>query len=150
MSAPMPEPSRPYANESTGELLRNVAESARDLVSQELAALAGEVREEVSDAKAAVKLAAIGGSVTLIGAIVLSVALAEALALVLPRWGAFALVGAVIVAAGVAMLVSGASKAKDADMIPEKALRNVKKDARWIKNETETLSAARSSRRENS
>lgn len=144
MSAPMPEPARPYANESTGELLRNVAEGARDLVSQELAALAGEVREEVSDAKAAIKLAAIGGGVTVIGAIVLAVALAELIALVLPRWGAFGLVGAVIVAAGLATLMTGASKAKDADMIPEQALRNVKKDARWIKNET--LSEARSNR----
>ncbi len=138
-------PERPYGGYSTGTLLREVAENVRALVSHEASALSIEVKTEVAHARRAAMLAATGGALVLVGGIVLAIAISELLALALPHWAGYAIVGGVITIAGVVALLVGRKKAADVSAIPHHTLESAKRDARWIKDET--TSTIRSSRR---
>jgi hypothetical protein len=144
MVALTPGPERPFAHQSTGSLLKGVAENVRELVGQEIDQLKAEVREQLVEARRAVAIGAIGGGLLAIGGIVLAIAAGELLALALPRWGAYAVIGGAMALIGIVALAVGRKKVAEVSVIPRQAIRSAVRDARWTKNET--ISAVKSTR----
>lgn len=131
-------PERRYARQSTGWLLSHVATDARDLLTQELDAAKVEVKHQLDLAKKATVSAAIGGGVLAIAGIILAIALAELLALVLMSWAAFAIVGGALALIGGILLAVGGKKAAEVRPVPERTVREAKKDVQWIKSEAKS------------
>lgn len=131
-------PERRYGRQSTGWLLSHVATDARDLLTQELDAAKVEVEHQLDLAKQAAVSAAIGGAVLTVGGIILAIALAELLVLVLVPWAAFAIVGGALALIGGILLAVGGNKASEVRPVPERTVREAKKDVQWVKSEAKS------------
>lgn len=117
---------------STGELISGIASDASEMFRLELEAAKLDLREEVGKAKAALVVAALGGSVLAIGSFVLAFAAVWALALVLPLWASALIVGGALVLLGGIFLLATRSKVKQLEA-PTQALQETKRDVKWIK-----------------
>jgi hypothetical protein len=85
-----------------------VVEDAQSLLKQQLTLFSAELRRDLAKAKEAAGEMVLGAVVALIGALVLALAAAKLLFWLFPEhlseWGCYAIVGAVFVAAGAALL----------------------------------------------
>jgi hypothetical protein len=124
---------RPEDSRSTPELVKAIASDTATLVRKEVELARQEITEAlVARAKAGGAFGA-AGVMGLYMLLFLAVAGALALALVLPAWAAFLIVGGVfmVFAGGAAMF--GRMRIKHASMAPEETKRTVKEDVEWAK-----------------
>jgi putative superfamily III holin-X len=121
--------------ESVWELMRGIVRDARTLSMKEFTAAKLEIRQEIS--KAIVSSVSLGVGLFLLatGLLLLSLVLALVLAryFVLPLWETLGIVGGTYCVVGVIVILSGRSKMKRTNPIPQQTLKSAKADARYIR-----------------
>ncbi|HET7879832.1 MAG TPA: phage holin family protein [Acetobacteraceae bacterium] len=118
---------------SLRDLVGGVAEDATDLVRGEVALARAEMEQKVNRLTAGV--ISLFGAMMLAyaGLVIVLIAVAQALARVMPDWAASLIVGVVVLVIG-AILAGAARKAlSPSGMVPDRTVRNVEADARVIK-----------------
>jgi hypothetical protein len=109
------------------------------LVKQEAALARREFADELRKGKQAAISLGIGVGVLTVGALLLIFMLVFFLnwaVPAIPLWGAFGIVGGLLVLVGLALLVRAKSKAEDIHVVPERTAETMKENLRWIKNPT--------------
>lgn len=119
---------------SISTLVSGILRDASELISKEILAARLEMREELTNLKSTALLMGAGAACLLLGGILLLFAIVHALEeyTELPLWGCFAIVAAVLVGAGVSVLLAGKRRAAETSLVPTTSIENAKEDARWI------------------
>jgi hypothetical protein len=118
-----------------GTLVKGIVQDAERLAKQHIDLFKKDIKQDLRQFRdAAISLGA-GAVVLLIGGVVLAMALAEGLvALNLPDWAAYGLVGIVIAAVGGALVFMGLNKIKQATPVAEHTVETLEEDVQWMKN----------------
>jgi uncharacterized membrane protein YqjE len=118
-----------------GRLLSGIVSDMRNLFVQELRLAKLEIGEDLQRVKAAVAVLAVGGALSALGAVLLILMLVHLLdaATGLPLWGAYGIVGGIMLAIGLGVLIAGKRKTKDVGFVPEETAEAIKEDVGWIK-----------------
>ncbi|WP_433506999.1 phage holin family protein [Pseudonocardia halophobica] len=130
-------PARPDPAElSTADLLRQLSDQVRTLVTDEVQLAKAEVTAKGKAVGIGAGLAGAGTMLALAGGLAFVAAAIAALALVLPVWASALIVGAVLVAlGGVLALVAKKEISRATPPLPEQAIDSTKKDVETIKRE---------------
>lgn len=119
--------------QSIGELAGGLAGDVQDLVRGELALARAEFDAKIHGL-VTIAVSIVGGAlVAFAGLVVLLEGGAAALAMVLPTWAALLIVGAVIVLVGGLIARGALGRLSLQNITPERAIANVRQDARIIK-----------------
>jgi hypothetical protein len=116
-------------------LVGGIIDDARHLLTQQVTLLKREVKDELSQAKRAAISAALGLWVCGMGALMLLITAALALAEYsrIPLWGCYALVGAVTTALGGVLLFLARKEASDVKLVPPPETAGaLKENYQWI------------------
>lgn len=118
-----------------GMLLGGIITDMRNLFVQELRLAKLEIGEDLRRVKAALAVLAIGGAILALGALLLVLMLVHLLdaATDLPLWGAYGVVGGVMLGVGLGILFAGKKKAEQVGFVPEETAEAIKEDVGWIK-----------------
>lgn len=124
------EPRKP----SISTLVSGILHDASELISKEILAARLEMREELANVKSTALLMGAGAACLLLGGMLLLFAIVHALEeyTELSLWACFAIVAAVLVGAGVSVLLAGKRRAAETSLVPTTSIENAKEDARWI------------------
>jgi len=135
----------------TGELVHDLVAESRHILTEGVRLLRAEVeiakediRRETKKLGPAAASAGAGGVLLHAAVLMLAVALGAALATAMPVWLAFLITGAVIGAAGAALVFAGRTKLRAVRLKPVHAIDNLEKDRQWTK---ELMQSARSKTR---
>jgi hypothetical protein len=124
---------------SLSSLVGGIINDFQVLVKQEAALARREFADELRKGKQAAISLGIGVGVLTVGALLLIFMLVFLLnwaVPAIPLWGAFGIVGGLLVLVGLALLVRAKSKAEDIHVVPERTAETMKENLRWIKNPT--------------
>jgi Putative Actinobacterial Holin-X, holin superfamily III len=125
---------QPTVERSVPELITRLTSDLSTLVREEVELAKTEVRVEAKKAgKAAGKLGA-AAVVGLIAALLLSWALAYLIALVLPTWAGFAIVGVVYAIVAAVLAKGGQKQLNTVDPTPRQTVETLQEDKQWLKN----------------
>lgn len=118
-----------------GRLLSGIISDMRNLFVQELRLAKLEIGEDIRRVKSAVAVLALGGAILGLGAMLLVLMLVHLLDAVtdLPLWGAYGVVGGVLLGIGIVTLIAGTKKAEHVGFVPEETAEAIKEDVGWIK-----------------
>lgn len=134
-SARVPAPITPQQTQQTQPtttLLREALGDAVDVLQAHVQLAVLEVRE---DAKVAGKIAAgftVGGALAVLAIAFLGAGAAFGLALVVPQWAAFAIVGVVIAIASAIVVTRMQARLAAHDFRPERTIQMLEEDRRWL------------------
>jgi len=120
---------------STTSVVSDIVSDLQQLLSQQLTMFQAEIRSDVAKFQQAAYPVACGLATMLVGAMVLSVALAYFLNWMwpqLPLWGAFAIVGALVTAIGVGLYSVGKKQLDSLHPLPEKSAQALKENLQWL------------------
>ncbi|GAA2847787.1 phage holin family protein [Pseudonocardia halophobica] len=121
---------------STADLLRQLSDQVRTLVTDEVQLAKAEVTAKGKAVGIGAGLAGAGTMLALAGGLAFVAAAIAALALVLPVWASALIVGAVLVAlGGVLALVAKKQIGRGTPPLPEQAIDSTKADVETIKRE---------------
>lgn len=123
--------------QSTASLVREALADAVDVLQAHVALATVEIRE---DARAAGRVAmgfAIGGALTVLAVGFLGTAAALALALVLPTWAAFSIVGTLVATAAAVTVARVRRQMAAHDFTPERTLAMLQENPRWPADQTD-------------
>jgi hypothetical protein len=134
---------RMETSESVSSLVGGILNDAQQLMRQEVALARREIHEEVNKAKTAAASVAVGGVTLFLGEISLCFAVVYLIYWLtnvtnehFPLWACFAIVGAVLVAAGVALLYLARTKVQDINLVPPQTAETMRENVQWIRNQT--------------
>jgi MFS family permease len=129
------EPEAAEASErSLAELFSAMTSELSTLFQQQVALAKAEVKEEASKAGQAVSLLAVAGILGLVGALMLTMALAFAIGDLLENtWLGFLIVGAVLAIVAFVLLQSGRKRLQTVNPTPERSIETLKEDMQTIK-----------------
>ncbi len=116
------------------EVLKDIFGNVQEMIRSEIRLARVEMREEAGKTLSSAQMMAIGGVLGLFALGFVLVAIAQALATVMPNWAASLVVGVVLGLIGVALLMSG--KQHLHVPTPNKTIDNVKENVEWMKNQT--------------
>lgn len=117
-----------------GELFIDLSNDLSHLVRQELTLAKTEIRENLDRGKQGVVLMAAGGIMAFAGLLVLLAAVVILVALAVNSyWLAALIVGVVVIVIGLILFYSGKGKLDNVNLIPEKAINAVERDAKMAK-----------------
>jgi len=122
-------------NNSTTSVVSDIVSDLQQLLSQQLTMFQAEIRSDVGKLQQAAIPVACGLATLLVGAMVLSVALAYFLNWRwpdLPLWGAFAIVGALVTAIGAVLYSVGKKQLDTVNPLPEKSAQALKENLQWL------------------
>ena len=119
-----------------GELIGTLATDVQDLVRGEIKLARAEMDEKLDRVIMAAIWLLGGALVGFAGLVVILQGAAAALALVLPVWAAFLIVGVVIVVVGAIFARSGLAMLSLKTLTPDRTAANLQKDARVVKEHT--------------
>jgi hypothetical protein len=118
------------------ELVAGIAEDGQRLISQQYQMLRAELREDIRRTKAAVAYMGFGAAATAVGLLFLVVAVPLLLnwGFNLPPWAGWAIIGGVLLAAGVIGLFAGRRIFQKNNPLPDKTLNALEENLSWIAN----------------
>lgn len=118
-----------------GTLLSGIVTDLQNLFVQELRLAKKEIGDDLRRVKAAVAILAIGGAILAVGALLVILMLVHLLDAVtdLPLWGAYGVVGAVLLFIALGILLAGKKKVEQVGFVPEETAEAIKEDVGWIK-----------------
>jgi uncharacterized membrane protein YqjE len=125
---------------SVANLVRGIIDDVQILTKQQFQLLKQEMKEDsTKTVQAALPLVA-GAVVCLVGLVILGHALAWILiALGLPAWASYLIVGAVITGAGVGLVFAGMAKFKTFNPLPDRSLEALKENVECLTNPEQQL-----------
>ena len=122
---------RPFA-----EIVGDIVSHAQEIVRSEVRLAKTELKEEGKKAARASVMLAAGAFVGLYALGFIFWAIAYALGLFMPQWLGALIVGVVLAIAAGAMAMMGVARIKEVEPVPDKAVREVKEDVEWLKQQT--------------
>lgn len=127
-------PDQPTSEPTLGALFVELSDDLSHLVRQELALAKSEISENFNRGRQGVVLIAAGGLFAFAGVLVLLAAAVIGLGAAIDSYGLAALiVGAVVVVIGLMLYFSGKGKLDRVNLIPEKAIDSLERDAKMAK-----------------
>jgi hypothetical protein len=130
-----PQLSEPSLSSSLGGIINDL----QVLAKQEIALARRELLDELHKARQAAISLGIGLGVTALGALLLVLMLVFLLnwaVAAIPLWGAFGIVGILLLALGGMLLLHAKNKAEDIHVVPEQTAETMKENLQWIKKQT--------------
>ncbi len=124
---------RPNTAASLGELVGGLAGDVQDLVRGEIALARSEFEQKIGRVSNAAIWLLGGGLLAFAGLVVLLQGVAVLLALAMPAWLAFLLVGILVVVIGGALAKSGLGLLTAESLAPDRTAANLQKDAHMVK-----------------
>lgn len=113
------------------KLVTGIVSDTGDLLGAHVDSIRNEIKEGLADLRDRTKAIVMAAAVLIAAEIVVAIALGLTLVRAgLPAWIAFWIVGAVLLAVGVALFLRARRSAGDGD--PAQALRRAKSDATWL------------------
>lgn len=119
--------------ESVGELMRRLIDEVMILVRSEVRLAGSEMRAKATGALGSVGAIAAGGLLATLATGCLLVAAVAALAEVVGLVWAALIIGAVLLAVGGMLVLTGLAKLKKTQLAPERTIANLKRDALTLK-----------------
>jgi uncharacterized membrane protein YqjE len=120
---------------SLGELFGDLSEQTRTLMRQEIELAKVEIKQEaVRAGKASGKLVA-GAAIGFVAFLLISWAIAWAIALVLPTWAGFAIVGVIYAVIAAVLAQSGRKELQQVNLPPPQTVDEVKETKQWVSNQ---------------
>jgi len=121
--------------QSIGTLISGIISDTRNLFAQELRLAKLEIGADLRRVKSAAIMLVAGGVILALGAVLLILMLVHLLDALtdLPLWGAYGIVGGVILLVGLVMLLAGKKKTQDVGLVPDETTEAIKEDVGWIK-----------------
>ena len=121
--------------QSIGTLISGIISDTRNLFAQELRLAKLEIGADLRRVKSAAIMLAAGAVILALGAVLLILMLVHLLDALtdLPLWGAYGIVGGVILLVGLVMLLAGKKKTQDVGLVPDETTEAIKEDVGWIK-----------------
>jgi len=121
--------------QSIGTLISGIISDTRNLFAQELRLAKLEIGADLRRVKSAAIMLVAGGVILALGAVLLILMLVHLLDALtdLPLWGAYGIVGGVILLVGLMMLLAGKKKTQDVGLVPDETTEAIKEDVGWIK-----------------
>lgn len=117
----------------SGTLVASALDDVRDIVSLEMRSAKLELQKELKRVKVAAILGSTGALLTTVGLFVLALLCAWLLALVLPTWAAYLIIGGGVLLVGLLCLAAAGGSARKVHPYPELTAKDLKGDARWIR-----------------
>jgi Putative Actinobacterial Holin-X, holin superfamily III len=130
-----PEPSTsppPPGNDAAWSMVATIAAAIEDAIRlffQHVALARAEIAEGIGNMSLAGALSAGAGFVALLAIMFLLVGAALALALIVPAWAAFTLVGALLLAAGAILALLARQRFARAKLVPRRSLASLRENA---------------------
>jgi hypothetical protein len=127
---------------SLTNLVKGIIDDVQDLTKQQFALLKQELQEDMSKTRKAAMPMVVGLIVAFIGVLILGHALALLLGWLfpgLPLWAAYAIVGAVIAGAGVALFFAGEKQFEKFNPLPDRSLEALKENVECLTNPKECV-----------
>jgi uncharacterized membrane protein SpoIIM required for sporulation len=121
---------------SLGELFADLARETSNLVRQEVRLARTEMTEKVTQVGRDGGTIGMGGAIAYAGFLAIVAALILGLGQFLPLWLSALIVGLVVGGIGYAVLQSGLSALKRANLTPHETIETLKEDAEWAKDQT--------------
>ena len=121
--------------QSIGMLISGIISDTRNLFVQELRLGKLEIGEDLRRVKSATVMLAVGGVILGLGAILVVLMLVHLFDALtdIPLWGAYGIVGGVILLVGIVILLVGKKKAQHVGLVPAETAEAIKEDVGWIK-----------------
>lgn len=135
-----PATNEPAGTPSTGTittLVSGILDDAKTLVSQQIAMVKSEVRQDIRSTLQAAQYGSMGMAALVVGALALITAVANLLheQLDLQLWVSWGIISLVFLAGGAALLLASQRKFKSFNPLPDKTLRSLKENVTWTRNE---------------
>ena len=124
------------SDRSISEILQDVLRNLQSIVRSEVRLAKTEVREEITKAKPAILLLAIGAVCGIFGMLFLLLTVMYALALALPLWASSLVVSAVLSIAAAVALNAGQKQMGRIHPLPDRTIASMKENAEWAKQQT--------------
>jgi len=133
---------------STASLVQGIVGDIGELIKHEVRFARAEFERDVSKMKTAAAFLLTGGAALAVGLVLLSLMAAHGLHYAslpaeatladrsLPLWGAYGIVGGVLMVVGGLLAWLGADRLGRVNPLPDKSLENVQKDVSWIAKQT--------------
>ena len=117
-------------------LVGDVFKEAQKLIRQEITLARSEIRQDISEAKAATFSLSFGVFAASLAAVLLSLTVVHLLKWefpFLPYWSAYGIVGAVFALIAVGFFLRGRKKAAEVDIMPKQTIETMRENAAWVK-----------------
>jgi hypothetical protein len=125
---------RTDADSSATSLVTGILHDSQELFKQQMALFKVEVKSDLHKTIQATTLLVAGALVAFVGAILLCFTAAHGLTAAfpaLPLWGSFAIVTAVVLAGGAALLLGGRQKFKSFNPLPDESVAALQENLEW-------------------
>jgi len=120
---------------SLGELFAELARETRTLVRPEVALARPELPQKATQVGRDSGKTGVGGAIAYAGFLAIVAALILGLGQLLPLWLSALIVGLVVAGVGYAVLQSGLSALRRANLAPQETIETLKEDAEWAKDQ---------------
>lgn len=135
----------PPADQGIGSLVKGIVSDVGDLIKKQFEFASAELRQDMRRTGEASRSLAVGGGVTLLGLVPLTLMLVHLLHWLtyppgesdpgrLPLWACYGIVGVVILGIGVALLLVGKKQLDSFNPLPDKTLQSLKENLEWTTN----------------
>jgi uncharacterized membrane protein YqjE len=123
-------------NRSISEILQDVLRNLQSIVRSEILLAKTEIREEITKAKPAILLLAMGAVCGAFGMFFLLLTIMYALALAVPLWASALIVAAALSIVAAITLNSGQKQMGRVHPLPDKTIASMKENAEWARQQT--------------
>jgi uncharacterized membrane protein YqjE len=123
-------------NRSISEILQDVLRNLQSIVRSEILLAKTEIREEITKAKPAILLLAMGAVCGAFGALFLLLTIMYALSLAVPLWASALIVAAALSIVAAITLNSGQKQMGRVRPLPDKTIASMKENAEWARQQT--------------
>lgn len=120
-------------NRSIGELLGELSQETRDLVTQEIRLAKTEMSEKVSQVEKGIVSLSVGGAILYAGVLALVAAAVFGLGYFIPLWLSALIVGVVVAIIGYFMVSAGKEDLKLKNLKLTKTRQSLEEDKQWAK-----------------
>ena len=114
-------------------LVTGIINDAQELIKQQLALARHEIKEDFRKTKEAALSLALGGTIALLGGLLLGFMLVYLLALTdLPLWACYGIVGGLLAVVGGVLVYMGKKELDSFNPLPEESAQALKENVQWI------------------
>ena len=121
---------------SVSDVLHDIVGNLQDIVRSEISLAKAEIKTEAGKAANASKILAAGAVFLLYAGGLILLAMVYALSMVLQPWLAALVVGALVSVFGAIFMSAGRRRMQVIHPSPERAIKNVKENVEWLKDQT--------------
>lgn len=128
----------PQSEASVATLIGGIVNDAKDLLIHEFTIAKLEMQQELRKTKSAAIALGIGVGIATMGSLLLLLMCVHGLVVLIdiPLWGAYGIVGGLLLVVGGVLLVQGKQTAEQIEIVPPQTAATVQDTSEWIKEQT--------------